>query len=212
MCSSDLSSTSPGGDVDDAIAAHRRYARELCGIPLLREIADAFGGYTPGRDLLDASPPEYILVAGDRIAAGDPARVVDDLVERLRPRRVASVARVDGARLTRLGLAWMAEHPPSDDALAGLVDPLGVVASLDGRACEIRVRGDGAEAKVPAGAITRFPVEANMRVTLKPRGGQIGARRKKPVRRDLDPVPAGLLVDARGTPVCPERRVRILPD
>jgi len=204
--------TTPGGTEQGAIDAHRARARELCGIPLLREIADAFGGYTPGRDLLDASPPEFILVSGDRLGGGDPAKVVDDLVEMIRPRRVANVARLDGRRATRLGLAWLAGVAPPDETMAGLLAPLGVVASLDGPACEVRVTSEGAVVRVPAGERTRLPVEVPIDVVLKPRGGQLGTRRKKPVRRTLDPVPAGLLVDARGTPVCRERRVRILPD
>jgi hypothetical protein len=93
------------GGVPAAIARHRHRARELQGVPLEREIADAFAGHVPGRDLIDVDPPSLVVATGSLLDLADPVGSATALVEALGPRRVLRLVRGDADLLTLLGAA-----------------------------------------------------------------------------------------------------------
>jgi hypothetical protein len=202
----------PEAGLREAAARHRWLARELSGVALTRDVADAFAEAVPGRDLLDVAPPARIIGSGAAFGALPAHDAADRLVEVVRPRGVVRLTRTNGLDPALLGLAALGGHPVHFDAYDHALSDLALVVSVDGRACDVRVSLPGGEHVVFGGDLERFTVVEPVTAVLEPdRGGDIGLGVGRPALREVPVLPAGLIIDARGTPVPPERRVRILP-
>jgi hypothetical protein len=199
------------GGVPAAIARHRHRARELQGVPLEREIADAFAGHVPGRDLIDVDPPSLVVATGSLLDLADPVGSATALVEALGPRRVLRLVRGDADLLTLLGAASLLGLEVSRESWGRALEDVGVVVALNGPRGAVRVTLPGHVEHVPAGMIRHVPLLGPSSVMLVPDGrADVGRGPGRSVQLDLGPAPAGLILDTRGTPPLPERRTRIL--
>jgi MutL protein len=202
----------PECDFVDAVVRHRALARELSGVPLMRDTSETFVGYVPGRDLLDVKPPTRIIGSGAAFSRLSPGEAAEHLVQVARPRGVVWLSRVVDVDPALLGLAALGGHTVHPDAYARCLADLGLVVSMNGPGWGIRVTLPDGERVVDRGQMTRFPLLEPCTAVLEPLGrGDIGAGPGRPVLRELPALKAGLIVDTRGTSVPPPRRVRILP-
>jgi hypothetical protein len=200
------------GGLPAAVARHRDFARELSGVPLMKDISEAFAEYVRGRDLLDVDPPGLIFGSGTPFAVGAPSDAATRLVDLARPRAVARLFSVDPAAFAALGLAALLGHPLAEETWRGAPEEIAVVVSADGPGGPVDVRLPGETRRVDEGELAVLPVDRETDVEIRPYlGTDLGAGRNRSIRLALPPLPAGLLVDMRGTPVPPPRRVRILP-
>jgi len=61
----------------------------------MRDTADAFDDYVPGRDLLDVTPPSRILGSGPEFARLSAYAAAERLVDVVRPRGIVTLTRVN---------------------------------------------------------------------------------------------------------------------
>lgn len=202
----------PGGTLEEAVALHRTQARELSGVSLMREISDAFTKHTPGRDLLDVAAPGILVGAGGSFDGMSGLEAAHRLIDLARPRGVFRLLRGSGDALTLLGLTTLLGERIQPESYHQVLEDLAFAVSLDGPGAPIRVTIGDDTTVVEEGDLVAIPIPVDSEAHFDALSGStFGEDHGKRLDVGLPPLPAGLLVDARGTPVAPERRVRILP-